>query len=313
MAKQGLSYYQAETDRFQDIKVKRLKKKFGCEGYAVFNYIENEIYRVEGCFLKITDDIIFDISEYWCIDEERVEEIISFCAEVELFDLATYRTRRIVTSAALQQRYVEICRRCKKRMFIPEEISLIIDETAPTTKAEPLPLFSISEQQPETRLGQPQYEQPKAISIEKTKQLQQQTELQAKPNSAEIRRVPQKSAENSHKEKKTKENPPSIPPMGMAEEAKSLLSRLADEARPKPQNPAEPKRNTPGLLYNLEQLKINSREAEEICELCRFGEIGHPIWQLFIDIRKAKGKITMPGRFILSRLKENESKNRKTS
>ena len=313
MAKQGLSYYQAETDRFQDIKVKRLKKKFGCEGYAVFNYIENEIYRVEGCFLKITDDIIFDISEYWCIDEERVEEIISFCAEVELFDLATYRTRRIVTSAALQQRYVEICRRCKKRMFIPEEISLIIDETAPTTKAEPLPLFSISEQQPETRLGQPQYEQPKAISIEKTKQLQQQTELQAKPNSADIRRVPQKSAENPHKEKKTKENPPSIPPMGMAEEAKSLLSRLSDEARPKPQNPEEPKRNTPGLLYNLEQLKIDARQCEKICELCNYGEIGHPIWQLFADIRKSKGRITMPGHFILSRLQSEETKNRKTS
>lgn len=313
MAKQGLSYYQAETDRFQDIKVKRLKKKFGCEGYAVFNYIENEIYRVEGCFLKITEDIIFDISEYWCIDEERVEEIIQFCAEVELFDLATYRTRRIVTSAALQQRYIEICRRCKKRMFIPEEISLIIDEAAPTTKAEPMPLFAITEEQPETRLGQPQYDQPKAVSMEKTEQLNQQTELQAKPNSAEFRRTPQSSAENSHKEKKTKENPPSIPPMGMAEEAKSLFSRLADEARPKPQNSAEPKRNTPGLLYNLEQLKINSREAEEICELCRYGEIGHPIWQLFADIRKSKGRITMPGRFILSRLKENESRNRKTS
>ena len=41
MAKQGLSYYQAETDRFQDIKIKRLKKKYGCEGYAVYTYIEN--------------------------------------------------------------------------------------------------------------------------------------------------------------------------------------------------------------------------------------------------------------------------------
>nr|WP_044656967.1 hypothetical protein [Bacteroides acidifaciens] len=29
MAKTGLSYYQAETDRFQDIKVKRLKKRYG--------------------------------------------------------------------------------------------------------------------------------------------------------------------------------------------------------------------------------------------------------------------------------------------
>ena len=47
MAKTGLSYYQAETDRFQDIKVKRLKKRYGCEGYAVYQYIQNEIYRVD--------------------------------------------------------------------------------------------------------------------------------------------------------------------------------------------------------------------------------------------------------------------------
>ena len=40
MAKTGLSYYQAETDRFQDIKVKRLKKRYGCEGYAVYQYIQ---------------------------------------------------------------------------------------------------------------------------------------------------------------------------------------------------------------------------------------------------------------------------------
>lgn len=313
MAKQGLSYYQAETDRFQDIKVKRLKKKYGCEGYAVFNYIENEIYRVEGCFLKITEDIIFDISEYWCIDEDRVAEIIDFCAQVELFDIYTYRTRRIVTSAALQQRYIEICRRCKKRMFIPDEISLIMADDVKTAKAEPLPLFSVTEEQPETRIGQPQYEQPKAATTSVAHVNNVGSKTQEKPNSAELRRVPQNSAENPHKEKKSKENPPSIPPMGMEEEAKSLLLRLADEAKPTPQKSAEPKRNTPGLLYNLEQLNINSREAEEICELCRYGEIGHPVWQLFVDIRKAKGKITMPGRFILSRLKENESKNRKSS
>lgn len=313
MAKQGLSYYQAETDRFQDIKVKRLKKKFGCEGYAVFNYIENEIYRVEGCFLKITDDIVFDIAEYWSIDEDQVEAIIGFCAEIELFDLATFRTRHIVTSAALQQRYIEICRRCKKRMFIPEEISLIIDEAAPTTKAEPMPLFATTEEQPETRIGQPQYAQPKSMASENVPEANFPNTTHQQPVSAEIRRNPQSSAENPHKEKKIKENPPSIPPMGISEEAQSLLSRLQEPIRPKPQNPEEPKRNTPGLLYNLEQLQINSREAEKICELCRYGEIGHPIWKLFDEIRKSKGRITMPGRFILSRLQSDESQNRKTS
>ena len=51
MAKTGLSYYQAETDRFQDIRVKRLKKRYGCEGYAIYQYILNEIYRTTRCLM----------------------------------------------------------------------------------------------------------------------------------------------------------------------------------------------------------------------------------------------------------------------
>lgn len=77
MAKTGLSYYQAETDRFQDIKVKRLKKRYGCEGYAVYQYIQNEIYRVEGCYIRFTDDQLFDVSEYWGIEEQRVEKSLN--------------------------------------------------------------------------------------------------------------------------------------------------------------------------------------------------------------------------------------------
>ena len=59
MAKTGLSYYQAETDRFQDIKVKRLKKRYGCEGYAVYQYIQNEIYRVVISVSRTTSFLMF--------------------------------------------------------------------------------------------------------------------------------------------------------------------------------------------------------------------------------------------------------------
>ncbi|MZZ95940.1 DUF4373 domain-containing protein, partial [Escherichia coli] len=116
MAKTGLSYYQAETDRFQDIKVKRLKKRYGCEGYAVYQYIQNEIYRVEGCYIRFTDDQLFDVSEYWGIEEERVEKIIEYCTEVELFDTITWHTNHVLTSVDIQQRYLEICRRAKKKI-----------------------------------------------------------------------------------------------------------------------------------------------------------------------------------------------------
>ena len=47
-AKKGFTYFRFETDHFYDPKVKRLKNKFGMEGWGVFHFIVNEIYRVEG-------------------------------------------------------------------------------------------------------------------------------------------------------------------------------------------------------------------------------------------------------------------------
>ena len=65
MSKNGFSYYKAETDRFQDIKIKRLKKKYGCDGYAVYQYALNEIYRVDGSYIRWTEDQLFDCADYW--------------------------------------------------------------------------------------------------------------------------------------------------------------------------------------------------------------------------------------------------------
>lgn len=160
MAKTGLSYYQAETDRFQDIKVKRLKKRYGCEGYAVYQYIQNEIYRVEGCYIRFTDDQLFDVSEYWGIEEQRVEKIIEYCTEVELFDTITWHTNHVLTSVDIQQRYLEICRRAKKKIVIPEDIRLVeIQDVASGVTGAPLPLFS--GQEIETKTGKTVYGSPK--------------------------------------------------------------------------------------------------------------------------------------------------------
>ena len=67
MSKNGFSYYKAETDRFQDIKIKRLKKKYGCDGYAVYQYALNEIYRVDGSYIRWTEDQLFDCADYWLL------------------------------------------------------------------------------------------------------------------------------------------------------------------------------------------------------------------------------------------------------
>ena len=219
MAKTGLSYYQAETDRFQDIKVKRLKKRYGCEGYAVYQYIQNEIYRVEGCYIRFTDDQLFDVSEYWGIEEQRVEKIIEYCTEVELFDTITWHTNHVLTSVDIQQRYLEICRRAKKKIVIPEDIRLVeIQDVASGVTGAPLPLFS--GQEIETKTGKTVYGSPKLDTGKQTAtDIGKETVITAgissgviiPQSSAEIPETPRNSAEKRHKEKESKENSPSIP------------------------------------------------------------------------------------------------------
>lgn len=290
MTRNGLTYYQADTDRFQDIKIKRLKKHYGCEGYAVFNYVQNEIYRVEGCFIYFDEDQAFDCAEYWNLTEERVIEIINFCADISLFDRTIWKQQGILTSAYIQAKYAEICRRAKKRIIIPETIALHKDDT------KQLPA------------QQTQVKAEEKASIEK--HIQTYNQVAEKPVSqisAEFRGTSQNSGGNFDKENKIKINPPSNSPQGgepRKEDVQKILSDLMQKGNTSQrQTVPTTRRNTDGLLYYLEKYHIPMKEAEEILTLSGYGEIGHPIWALFQEIDRSRGKITMPGRFLLSRLR----------
>lgn len=128
MAKFGFSYYKSDTDRFQDIKIKRLKKEFRCDGYAVYSYILNEIYRVQGCFLQWDECTMFDVAEYWGMKESLVGEIVKYCGAVGLFDKELLTNGRVITSKSIQSRYIEMCKLTKRKPVIPEEILLLSSE-----------------------------------------------------------------------------------------------------------------------------------------------------------------------------------------
>lgn len=122
--KTGLSYYTIDTDRYQDRRIKRLKKSFGCQGIAVYDYILCEIYRVQGCGSEWDEDTAFDVAEYFGLKETLVNEIVKYCGAVGLFD-ATLLSGGIVTSAAIQRRYLEMCARAKRtNVIIPEKYKL---------------------------------------------------------------------------------------------------------------------------------------------------------------------------------------------
>lgn len=281
MAKQGLTYYSADTDRFQDIRVKRLKKRYGGTGYAVYDYIKNEIFRTRGSYMLFTTDEAFDCAEYWGIEESEVLDIVNYCAEIGLFDKTLWKIRETLTSEEIQQRYAEICRRSKKVMTIPEAYDLIgaTRQDQPTAEPAQYQLFD----QPTEATGEP-----------------------VPQNSAEFRGIPRVSDGKSHKEKEKKKNPPLTPPASAEGELRRMvhdsLARMDAHSAPPADNPPETKRNPTGLVSTLEGLKVPRAEIEQILLLSRYGEIGNPVWQLLNDIRCSRGRITMPGRFIIARL-----------
>lgn len=97
-AKKGFTYFRFETDHFYDPKVKRLKNKFGMEGWGVFHFIVNEIFRVEGCYMVMDADGLFDIADYSRMDECRIAAIIDYCTDLGLFDKRLWQEKQILTS-----------------------------------------------------------------------------------------------------------------------------------------------------------------------------------------------------------------------
>lgn len=129
--KTGLAYYHIETDRYQDRRIKRLKKDFGCNGIAVYDYLLCEIYRDKGCFLVWDESTAFDVAEYFGLKENTVKEIVNYCAAVGLFDKALLCRGNILSSHSIQRRYIEMCNRAKrKNIEIPEECKIIPEESA---------------------------------------------------------------------------------------------------------------------------------------------------------------------------------------
>lgn len=325
MAKTGLSYYQAETDRFQDIKVKRLKKRYGCEGYAVYQYIQNEIYRVEGCYIRFTDDQLFDVSEYWGIEEERVEKIIEYCTEVELFDTITWHTNHVLTSVDIQQRYLEICRRAKKKIVIPEDIRLVEIQDAPSGMDSaplpaPLPLFS--GQEIETKTGKTVYGSPK---LDTGKQpvtaagKEPATDTGKEPataagrysgaiipqSSAEIPETPRKSAEKRHKEKESKENSPSIPqtiPQTRDEERNVSLSPdgnrgnvSAESCGKRPEHSEDYRLKLQRLGETCYNLGCSKGDVRKVLMIENIAMDDSPIWQLIEELKASGGRYSFTG------------------
>ena len=110
----------------------------------MFHFIVNEIYRVEGCYMVMDADGLFDISDYSRMDEKKVSDIIDYCAELGLFNKELWQDKQILTSEEIQELYVGICKAIHRKPGIPESILLL--ETEPSPESATIPHATCEQQ-----------------------------------------------------------------------------------------------------------------------------------------------------------------------
>jgi hypothetical protein len=113
--KRGLSYFPLDTDLLGNRKIRRLLDKFGCEGTMAYFTVLCEIYTVEGYFVPFSRNLCFDIAYLLHMNEARIEEIIMFCVEIELFDAEMLEKHRALSSEGIQKRYLEVAKRLNRK------------------------------------------------------------------------------------------------------------------------------------------------------------------------------------------------------
>lgn len=117
-----LLYYNVDTDRYNDMRILRLKRAHGVAGLACYDYVLCRIYGDEGYFLKWDADVCFMFSEFLGIKENRMREIIGYCCSVGLFNKELLACGSVLTSASIQRRYVEIIEARQHRKGIKDLI-----------------------------------------------------------------------------------------------------------------------------------------------------------------------------------------------
>lgn len=112
----GLKFYSVDTNRFQDRKIRKLFRKNGTEGYCIYEYALNEVYKC-GYYCQYDEDLCFDIADDLNVDEKTVSDVIAYCCEIELFSQEMLE-HGILTSKSIQERYKLILRKQKRKVVM---------------------------------------------------------------------------------------------------------------------------------------------------------------------------------------------------
>lgn len=112
--KKGLDYFPLDVDFLSDLKVRRIIKACGKEAVHILVALLANIYRDEGYYVLWDDDLAFLVADEVGTKEGTVEELVKKAAQVKFFDKDIFDKYSVLTSKAIQNRYILATKERKK-------------------------------------------------------------------------------------------------------------------------------------------------------------------------------------------------------
>lgn len=109
--KLGLDYFPHDTHTDDDTSLQLLEAEFGLEAYAVYFKLLESIYAQGYAKQWGADDCLLFAKKIGNISVSKLSEIIKGCIRRSLFDEGVYNLSQILTSKAIQQRWLEAKRK----------------------------------------------------------------------------------------------------------------------------------------------------------------------------------------------------------
>ena len=129
--KQGLDYFPLDVNI--DNKIEIIESKYGILGFGFIIRLFQKIY-ANGYYLEWSQYSALLLKKEIGMSEDDIDEFISFCLEINIFDKTLYSKYNILTSRGIQKRYFTVCKRRKEIEVVknyllikPEEYGVNVD------------------------------------------------------------------------------------------------------------------------------------------------------------------------------------------
>ena len=119
---EGFPYCQQDTDTFFDPKIRTLIARFGCDGYAVWDYIKQAAYREHGYYVEWDDDRRELASADLYISVEKLGMIEAYLLKRSLLLSKSFNGITVLTSHGIQARFQKMAKETKRTYIFRKDI-----------------------------------------------------------------------------------------------------------------------------------------------------------------------------------------------